>query len=437
MNAPRLRTAGARPATASAHVPALDGVRAVAGAGVLAFHGARPWATGGLVGVDAFFVLSGYLITALLLAEWTPRGGWIDLAAFWGRRVRRLLPALLVMVTVVAVAARALLPPEEVRLLRGDGLAALFYVANWRMIERGGDYFAQTAAPSPLEHTWSLGIEEQFYLVWPLVLGAVLYRPRPGRRSLRATASSRPRARLWWLVLVCGVGAAASTAALAATYSADDPGRAYYGTDTRGAAILVGAALAAALALRGEARAPSPGRTTASTAPPPAASRGARAGLAAAAAAAAALVGWAATHLSGTDDELYHGGMAAIALAVAAVIAHVVLVPSGVSARLLSVPPLPALGRISYGVYLWHEPIMLEFSKRALLISPEPGAFWVNAAVLAVITIALASVTYALVERPFDEARGLMTPSGRLRDDYRLERERYEQERDRERGPGD
>ena len=163
------------PARARTHVPALDGIRAVAVAAVLAFHGGLPWATGGFLGVDAFFVLSGYLITALLLAEWTRSGGRLDLAAFWGRRARRLLPALLLMVTAVAIGARALLPPEEISLLRGDGIAALLYVANWRMIFRGGDYFAQTAAPSPLEHTWSLGIEEQFYLLWPLVLCAVLY----------------------------------------------------------------------------------------------------------------------------------------------------------------------------------------------------------------------------------------------------------------------
>ena len=98
------------PAKASAHVPALDGIRGLAVAAVLAFHGGLPWATGGFLGVDAFFVLSGYLITALLLAEWARSGGRIDLAAFWGRRVRRLLPALLLMITAVAIGARALLP---------------------------------------------------------------------------------------------------------------------------------------------------------------------------------------------------------------------------------------------------------------------------------------------------------------------------------------
>ena len=268
-----------------AHVPALDGVRAVAVAAVLAFHGGLPWVTGGFLGVDAFFVLSGYLITALLLAEWTRSGGRIDLVAFWGRRARRLLPALLLMVTAVAIGARALLPPEEVRLLRGDGIAALFYVANWRMIFRGGDYFAQTAAPSPLEHTWSLGIEEQFYLVWPLVLGAVLW---PRGAPLR------------WLVVVCGVGTVASTVALAVAYSAEDPGRAYYGTDTRGAAILVGAGLAALLALRS-------GEDATPRRPP----GWRRVGLGGVAAAAAVAAAWAATHLSGTDEVLYRGGMAA------------------------------------------------------------------------------------------------------------------------------
>lgn len=365
---------------ASGHVPALDGIRGVAVAAVLAFHGGLPWATGGFLGVDAFFVLSGYLITALLLAEWTRNGGRIDLAAFWGRRVRRLLPALLLMVTAVAIGARALLPPEEVRLLRGDGMAALFYVANWRMTFRGSDYFAQTAAPSPLEHTWSLGIEEQFYLLWPLVLCAVLYLRRPGRTSMRALARDGVRAQLWLLVVVCVVGALASTVALAATYSAEDPGRAYYGTDTRGAGILIGAALAALLALR------SGGSVTPGWR---------RVGLGGLAAAAAAAMLWTSTHLSGTDEVLYRGGMAGIALAVVVVIAHVVLVPSGWSARLLSVPLLPALGRISYGVYLWHWPVF---------IAANADRTGLNGLTLftvrCLLAVGIAYLSYVLVERP-------------------------------------
>lgn len=377
--------------TASAHVPALDGIRAVAVAAVLAFHGGLPWATGGFLGVDAFFVLSGYLITALLLAEWTRQDGRIDLAAFWGRRVRRLLPALLLMVTAVAIGARALLPREEVRLLRGDGIAALFYVANWRMTFRGSDYFAQTAAPSPLEHTWSLGIEEQFYLLWPLLLCAVLYPWRRRRTSRRTLARGRTQTHLWWLVAVCGVGAAASTTALALTYSPEAPGRAYYGTDTRGAAILVGAALAALLARRIEG----PAEVRREAVPQPVTPGWRRVGLGGSAAAAAATAWWAATHLSGTDDVLYHGGMAVVALAVAVVIAHVVLVPSGWSARLLSVPPLPALGRISYGVYLWHWPVFIAANADRTGLD---GLSLFTARCL--LTVGIASLSYVLVERP-------------------------------------
>ena len=220
------------------YVPALDGLRALAILAVLAFHGGMPWATGGFLGVDAFFVLSGYLITSLLLAEWE-QSGRIDLPSFWKRRARRLLPALLLMVAAITLGARTLLPAEELRLLRGDGLAALFYVANWRMILRGGDYFAQTASPSPLEHTWSLGIEEQFYLAWPLLVAALL---------VGTVAAGARRAALRRATLLCAIGVAVSTVLLAALYRAEDPGRAYYGTDTRGASLLIGAGLAILLA---------------------------------------------------------------------------------------------------------------------------------------------------------------------------------------------
>ncbi|MFC7361456.1 acyltransferase family protein [Nocardioides astragali] len=389
---------------ASRHVPALDGIRAVAVTAVLGFHGGLPWASGGFLGVDAFFVLSGYLITALLLAEWTRSGRRIDLAAFWGRRARRLLPALLLMVTAVAIGARALLPPQEVRLLRGDGLAALFYVANWRMSSRGGDYFAQTSAPSPLQHTWSLGIEEQFYLLWPLVLCAVLCRGRRRPTSKRAQAGGR--AHLWWLLVVCGTGALASTAALAAAYSPDDPGRAYYGTDTRGSGLLIGAALAVLLALRSERRAEPGGLTAASATPRMVTAGWRRVGLGGAAAVAAAGTVWASTRLSGTDDVLYHGGMALFALAVAAVIAHVVLVPSGWSARLLSVPPLPALGRISYGVYLWHWPVFIAANADRTGLSGLP-LFTVRC----LLTVAIASMSYVLVERPIQLRVRLRRPA--------------------------
>ncbi|MGA8112477.1 MAG: acyltransferase, partial [Actinocatenispora sp.] len=173
--------------TGFAHRPALDGVRAVAVAAVLVFHGGLAFLPGGFLGVDAFFVLSGFLITSLLLVEWG-RTGRIRLPAFWARRARRLLPALLLMLAAVSVVARWLLPSGDLGPVRGDSLAALLYVANWRMIFRGSDYFAQTAAPSPLQHTWSLGIEEQFYLLWPLIVVAAFgwYRLRRRRRGAPA-----------------------------------------------------------------------------------------------------------------------------------------------------------------------------------------------------------------------------------------------------------
>jgi peptidoglycan/LPS O-acetylase OafA/YrhL len=359
------------------YVPALDGVRALAVLAVLAFHGGMPWAGGGFLGVDAFFVLSGYLITSLLLAEWE-RTGRIALGSFWARRARRLLPALLLMVVVVTLGGRVLLPPEEVRLLRGDGLAALFYVANWRMILRGGDYFAQTASPSPLEHTWSLGIEEQFYLAWPLVMAALL----AGTVVVGARRTGLRR-----LLLLCVLGAAVSTGLLAAMYRSDDPGRAYYGTDTRGTSLLVGAALAVALALRRP--------TGAGPGVEPLSSRRARLVLGALAAIAVLGLAGAWTRASGGDAELYRGGLALVALAVAILLAHVVLVPRGWSAWLLSWVPLVLVGRISYGIYLWHWPVFLALNAdRTGRVGFELFGWRCLA------TFAVAVLSYVLIERP-------------------------------------
>ncbi len=362
------------------YLPALDGVRALAVAAVVAFHGGVSWAPGGFLGVDAFFVLSGYLITTLLLAE-RRRTGRIALGAFWGRRARRLLPALCAVLVAVTIGARSLLPPEELRLLRGDGLATLFYFGNWRMIFRGGDYFAQTASPSPLQHMWSLGIEEQFYLVLPVLLIVLL--------------GSRRRGRLRLVFAVCVAGALASAVTLALTYRPDDPGRAYYGTDTRAASLLVGMALAVLLEWR--RRAPRP-------TPTPARRPGRLLG--AVALAGAAGTGWAWTHLGGADARLYHGGLLLGALAVAAVLAHVAVVPKGLSARLLSLPPLPALGQISYGVYLWHWPVFLAANAERTGLHGTP-LFAGRCA----ITAGCAITSYVVLEKPLRSAALLRRPT--------------------------
>ncbi|RYE90039.1 MAG: acyltransferase, partial [Myxococcales bacterium] len=159
------------------HIPALDGLRGLALLGVLLFH-ADGALRGGYLGVDLFFVLSGYLITTLLLAE-QASAGRIELGAFWVRRFRRLMPALLSLMPAIALHAWLLAAPGELPGLRADALATLGYVANWRAILAHKSYWDLFNAPSPLEHTWSLAIEEQFYVLWPLLVVAVLRRRSP------------------------------------------------------------------------------------------------------------------------------------------------------------------------------------------------------------------------------------------------------------------
>src|SRR5258707_1978144 len=168
----------------------LDGIRALAVLAVLAAHAGIPFLPGGFVGVDVFFVLSGFLITSLLYAELAATGR-IDLGGFWTRRARRLLPAALVMIVAV-LAARPLFAPDSVVALRGDAIAAALWSGNWRWALQGTDYFSQGLTPSPLQHTWSLAVEEQFYVVWPLLLLAcrAVKRRRPLALSLPGGAAS-------------------------------------------------------------------------------------------------------------------------------------------------------------------------------------------------------------------------------------------------------
>src|SRR5262245_41272123 len=154
-----------------AYQPALDGLRGVAVLAVLLFHAGH--LRGGFLGVDLFFTLSGFLITTLLLAEHSARGR-ISLRNFWSRRARRLLPALYLVLGATVAYAALFARPDSLQQIRGDAFAALAYVANWHLIATGGSYWSQYAAPSPLEHLWSLAVEEQFYIVWPLLVVGIL-----------------------------------------------------------------------------------------------------------------------------------------------------------------------------------------------------------------------------------------------------------------------
>jgi peptidoglycan/LPS O-acetylase OafA/YrhL len=177
------------PTGSIAYEPALDGLRGLAIAGVLLFHAQR--LRGGFLGVDAFFVLSGFLITSILLAEQRAHDT-VRLGSFWARRARRLLPALACLLLLAAVYSVLVAQHTELATIRGDAFATLGYVANWRQIAVGQDYFALFRAPSVLQHTWSLAIEEQFYLVWPLVVLGLTraLSPRRAARRMFLTAAT-------------------------------------------------------------------------------------------------------------------------------------------------------------------------------------------------------------------------------------------------------
>jgi peptidoglycan/LPS O-acetylase OafA/YrhL len=310
----------------------LDGVRAFAVLTVLLYHFGVSWVGGGLLGVDVFFVLSGFLITALLCSEST-RTGTIRLGRFWGRRARRLLPALFVLLIGVALYAHFYAGSVNVSSVRGDALSTLAYVANWRFIFSDQGYFALSAAQSPLLHTWSLAVEEQYYLIWPLVALVVL--------RLRG-----PRGLAW----VAGVGALASAALMAAMHQVGfGVDRLYYGTDTRAQALLVGSFLGAIASPRSWHVVSEPWSTS---------RRGRLAGAALGVGGAGYLV-WAWHSYGGQSSFLYSGGFLLVALATGGVIARVVSWPGSWLARFCSLAPLTFVGRISYGLYLYHWPMYL------------------------------------------------------------------------------
>ena len=376
-----------RPAAATAttavtgrHLPALNGLRGIAVIGVVAYHLQIGWAKGGYLGVDLFFVLSGFLITTLLLEEWTGTGR-VNLAAFWGRRARRLLPALFLVVAALALylicnalfggpGANGLI---DLSGLRGDAIATLLYVNNWHQIYAHQSYFAQFSAPSPLQHTWSLAIEEQFYLIWPLLLLVLL---RYGRRGWRRVGVT--------VTVALGVGSSVLMAAL--FHPGVDPSRIYYGTDTRLFDLMAGATIAFLAASRHQPN--ERARRTLHWAGP----------------AAAVVLGvfWVKAGTPGglPTNLMFEGGFLLCAALAALVVADARLVEPGTFARGLAWRPLHFVGTISYGIYLWHWPVIVYLTAARTGLSTWP----LNLFRIAV-TLAVSTASYYLVERPVRLAR--------------------------------
>lgn len=347
----------------SRYMPGLDGLRAMAVLGVIAYHLNLSFAPGGLLGVGVFFVLSGYLITDLLVAEWTAHGR-LDLKNFWLRRARRLLPGLLLMLIVV-VAWVTLFATTELSTLRGDVLAAVLYISNWWLIFHHVSYFASFGPPSPLGHLWSLAVEEQFYLLWPLILGLTLRLTR--RRG--------------WLVGLSVIGAIASALAMAVLYQpGTDPSRVYYGTDTRAFALLIGAALAFMW----------PSKKLSTNI-----SRWSRFLIDVIGTLSLLSIIYMMWKTNEYQPFLYRGGLVLLSVLTAAAVmalAH----PASRLARVLGWKPLRWLGVRSYGIYLWHYPVIV-------LTNPAVNTSGVNvplAVTQVVASIVLAHLSWKYIEDP-------------------------------------
>ena len=345
--------------------PGLDGLRAVAVIVVLVFHSELGWMPGGFLGVSVFFTLSGFLITTLLLAE-IDREGRVDLPAFWERRLRRLLPASLLTIIGVSFAAVWLSSPVEQSRLRGDALAAVFYAGNWRSILAELSYDEIFSTRSPLIHLWSLGIEEQMYLIVPLVVAAVMSRTRASRR----------------LGFVALALAGASTLVSVLLVSGD---RLYYGTDARAAELLIGVAAAALFGQNVSAldrRLPNPLNWM------PIVALGA--------------ILWL-SRSSSTDSAWVYTGLLP-AFAVLSLLCVIGAIVPGPLRRVLAVPPLVWIGRLSYGLYLFHWPIFVWLDGDRTGLSGS-ALFGVQVAV----TACLAVASYAFFEKPIRQKRFLVT----------------------------
>jgi peptidoglycan/LPS O-acetylase OafA/YrhL len=361
--------------TSLTHRPLLDGVRGVLMSVVVGYH-LGGWAKlpGGWVAMDLFFVLSGYLITTLLVKEQEATGR-VSFGIFYRRRVRRLAPALLLVLAAVFVAVMAGGWTDDFPNLRGDGLSALFYVANWHFIWSDQSYFS-SFQQSPLRHTWSLAIEEQFYLVWPIVYVAMARLLRNDRRAIVALLVVGVAASAWWMRHLVLGGAELS--------------RAYYGTDTRAQGLLVGAVLALVLW---------PNRWDTE--------KGRRVG---------SVVGTVGAVALGVMTVVFHDdnaavytrfGFVAICLACAGLVFGAVRATSGPLAWAFGNPVTRHLGHLSYVAYLWHWPVIVLVAPPRFDLSPETARI-----VQLVLSLVLAEVTHRFVEDPIHRRRILFRFDG-------------------------
>jgi peptidoglycan/LPS O-acetylase OafA/YrhL len=350
-------------------VAGFDGIRGLAVAAVFCFHAGLPWARGGFLGVSVFFTLSGFLITSLLIEEAHTTGG-VDLGRFWARRVRRLVPAALATaggVLVLAVFAWHLQPAT----LRADTLSALANVANWHFLAAGRSYADLFQAPSPLLHFWSLAIEEQFYLLFPIAVWFLV-------RTSRTPRQSRRRLRR---LLFGGVLASAGVTLIAAHVGATT--FVYYSLPTRAAELLLGALLATALRPRVN--------RPALTGPWPSILGGV----------ALVVIAWLVATTTVTSNWVEHGGLILFPALSAAVI--VAALGRGPVNALLSWSPLQKLGRISYGVYLYSWPMILWLTPARVGTHGAPLIV-----VQAAVTLAVASASYRWLEMPIRQGRAFL-----------------------------
>jgi peptidoglycan/LPS O-acetylase OafA/YrhL len=350
------------------YFPGLDGLRGVAVLAVLFFHGGFSWAVGGYLGVSTFFTLSGFLITSLLLAERTATRS-ISLPAFWGRRLRRLMPASLAALAIVVIFGVVAATAAQPRNLGGDVTAALLYVANWRFIISGQSYADLFAAPSPVLHFWSLAIEEQFYLVYPLIAFVLLGRLKWDRWKF---------GRALMAMMACSLAAT-----LFLGFSHD---RIYYGTETRAFELLAGGVLGVLIYSRRVTRRlarPGEHRTAAAVA----------------GAVSLAVCAWLWTHTAQTSDWLYRGGLAGYSLLSCAVILATII-PFGPVSRLMSMSGLRKVGELSYGIYVFHWPIFLWVDEERTGLS-----IWPLFVLRIALTLAVTVASYQLLEQPIRQRR--------------------------------